>query len=89
MVTDEEMKELQNDILRQIYEEAEPGLDFDDLLENPDEYPDDWYDQHRLSDERQEEIRDEQLEKHGIDGDELPTGFWMNVIAGYSPLDEE
>lgn len=52
-----------NDILREIYEEAEPGLDYDHLRKNPDEYPDDWYDQHYLDGDRQDEI----VEKHTTD----------------------
>lgn len=55
-----DLKELRNDILREVYAEAEPSLDFDKMLDNPDDQPDDWYQRHYLSDERQEEI----FEKH-------------------------
>jgi len=51
-----DLKQLRNDILREVYAEAEPGLDFDEVLDNPDEQPDDWYQRHYLSDERQREI---------------------------------
>lgn len=32
------IKEVAYDALREIYNEAEPGLDFDHALENPEEY---------------------------------------------------
>jgi hypothetical protein len=60
-----ELKELRNQILREVYSEAEPGLDFDDLLANPDDYPDNWFEQHTLSAEREREI----FEKHTADAD--------------------
>jgi hypothetical protein len=35
-MTDDEMREIAFDALREIYQEAEPPLDFDHALENPD-----------------------------------------------------
>lgn len=59
------LKEIRNDILQEMYEEAEPPLDFSDVLENPDEYPDDWYSQHYLSKEDEQRIFDKHTE--GVD----------------------
>lgn len=50
------LKELRNNILREMYTEAEPGLDFDKVLENPNNQPNNWYKRHYLSNDRQEEI---------------------------------
>jgi len=61
-MSDQDLVELRNTILREVYEAAEPGLDFDDLLENPDEYPGEWYDNHYLSPDREQEIFDKHTE---------------------------
>jgi hypothetical protein len=61
------LKELRNDILREVYAEAEPGLDFDEVLANPDDQPENWYQWHYLSDERQQAIFEKHVE--GIDRD--------------------
>lgn len=42
--------------LTRMYEEAEPPLDFQDVLEDPQSVDEDWYTQHYLSSERQQEI---------------------------------
>lgn len=59
-------KEIAFDILREMYSEAEPPLDFDDALENPDDYDDGWYDEHYLESERQKEILEKHCEKHDV-----------------------
>lgn len=59
----EQLEQLRNDILQEVYEQAEPGLDFQEVLENPDEQPDDWYQRHYLSEEQQQEIFDKHVEK--------------------------
>jgi len=48
--------------MNQMYDEAEPSLEFDDFLENPDDYPEDWYARHYLDSERQLEIMEEHTE---------------------------
>lgn len=57
-----DLKELRDDILREMYAEAEPPLDFDEVLANPDDQPDDWYQRHYLDSERQKEIFSKHVE---------------------------
>jgi len=68
-----ELKEIAYDALREMYSEAEPPLDFDDVLENPEEYPDDWYSRHELDGERQKEIVEKHCEKHDLSSRERTT----------------
>lgn len=42
--------------LRRVYKKAQPPVDFDDVLENPDSYSDEFYLEHELSDDQQLEI---------------------------------
>ena len=51
-----DLKELRDDILNEMYAEAEPPLDFDEVLANPDDQPDDWYQRHYLASDEQQEI---------------------------------
>lgn len=78
------LEEIRNSIMQEMYEEAEPGLDFSDLVENPDEYPDDWYSQHYLSDERQEEIFDKHVEQHDLSKREH-SALVMECILNLGP----
>jgi hypothetical protein len=57
------LEELRNEILTEMYSEAEPPLDFRKVLANPDEHPEDWYKRHYLRPKRQREI----FEKHVAD----------------------
>jgi hypothetical protein len=76
--------EIAKDALNEIYDEAEPGLDFDDLLENTDDYPDDWFGQHTLSAEREQEILQKHKSKHDLTEREK-TQLTMTVIVNYGP----
>lgn len=58
-----DIEQLHNEILADMYNEADPGLDWYDLLEHPEQYPDDYYLHHALSSERQKEIFDEHTER--------------------------
>lgn len=71
-------------ILEQMYEEAEPGLDFMDLRDNPSEYPDDWYDQHHLDNERQQEIIEEHCSQHDLTQRER-SSVEITCILNYGP----
>ncbi|AGC34521.1 hypothetical protein HVTV-2_gp154 [Haloarcula virus HVTV-2] len=77
-------KEVAFDALREMYEEAEPPPDFDDALENPDDYDAEWYLDHELPHERQEEIVDEHLEKHNLSKHQ-ETQVTMTAILHYGP----
>jgi len=71
-----ELEAIRNDILREMYSEAEPGLDFDHLLENPDEYDEKWFENHHLSKERQNEIFERHCEKHDVTSSERSSLNW-------------
>lgn len=91
MTSDEELREISYDVLREMYEEAEPGLDFDEALEDPDEMDDDWYQQHSLPKKRQLEIRDKHCEKHNLNDSERSTVTWtaiLNYGPSYTPNEE-
>lgn len=79
-----DLVEIRDDVLREMYDEAEPGLDFDDLLDDPDEYPDDWYEQHTLDSERQREILDKHLEQYDLTEQEH-TSLVMTCILDLGP----
>jgi len=79
-----DLEELVNDICREMYEEAEPGLDWDDLRKNPDDYPDDYFERHYLGRERQREIFDEHCEDHDLTKREH-SQLTTTVILGYAP----
>ena len=72
------------DILNEVYEEAEPGLDFDDVNENPDDYPDDWYEQHVIDKEVEKEIVKKHCDKHDLNSRER-TQINMTAILSYGP----
>ena len=80
-----DLEEIAYDVLREIYEEAEPPLDFDDVVENPEDYGEDWYLNHRLHADRQEEILEEHLEKYDLTKRE-ERGVRMTVILDYGPF---
>lgn len=86
-----DLQEVVYDILQEVYEEAEPGLDFEDLRENPEDYPDDWYSQHYLDEEREREILEKHLEKHDLtEREESQITFTVILDMGPSnvPPDE-
>lgn len=71
-----------DDILRQMYDEAEPGLDWDYVLENPGEFQGEWYKEHYLDGQRQDEIVEEHTE--GLSESEK-TAVTMEAILNYGP----
>lgn len=80
-----DLQEVAFDALREIYEEAEPPLDFDDALENPEDYEEDWFLNHELHSDRQEEILNKHLEKHNL-SDREEMSVTMTVILDYGPF---
>jgi hypothetical protein len=61
-----DLESIRNDVLREMYDEAEPGLDFDEVLANPESVDEDWYAQHTLDGDRQQEIVEKHAEKHNL-----------------------
>lgn len=80
-----EPEEVAFDALREIYKEAEPPLDFDDVLENPEKFDEDWFLNHELYSEKQEEILEKHLEKHNL-SDREEMSVRMTVILDYGPF---
>lgn len=79
-----DVQEIAFDALREMYSEAEPPLDFDHALENPDEYGENWYVEHYLDSDRQSEIVEKHCERHDLSGDEH-TAVTMTAILNYGP----
>lgn len=52
--------------LRRMYNNADPPADFDDVLENPESYSDEFYLEHELSEKRQMEIIDDVTEEFDL-----------------------
>ncbi|QLG30118.1 hypothetical protein HUG10_21260 (plasmid) [Halorarum halophilum] len=72
------------DALREMYAEAEPSLDFDDVLDNPEEYGDGWYSEHYLDGDRQQEIVEKHCDKHRLRSAERMQ-VSMTAILNYGP----
>lgn len=82
------LEEHRDAILTKLYEEAEPGLDWNDVLENPDDYPDDFYINHTLSGDRQKEIFDNYVDNHDLD-ERTTSHLSILCILDYGPASFE
>lgn len=82
-----DLEQIRNDILRQMYREAEPGVDFDDVLDNPDDYERHWYLNHSLDRDRQQEIVDEHVAAYDLNERELAS-LQMETILSLGPTTE-
>jgi hypothetical protein len=80
-----DLEKVAYDALREIYRKAEPGIDFDDVLENPEDYGENWYLNHKLHADRQEEILEKHLDKHNLSERERRS-VRMAVILDYGPF---
>lgn len=87
MTDNAELKRIRNRALRQMYNEAEPGLDFDDLLENPEKYPDNWHQRHHLPSERVKEIFENHVDGHDLTTEEHAQ-LTLTVITDLSPTSQ-
>lgn len=81
---DPPLEAIRDDVLRQMYAEAEPPLDWSEVVNNPDEYQYDFYEQHHLPSERQAEILDEAFEKYSPTSREK-TELRMSCIVDLGP----
>lgn len=75
-----DLEQIRDDILQEMYEAAEPGLDWSDVLENPDDYGDEWYSQHYLPKEESQEILHKHLDKHPLTEDERSALTWTCIL---------
>lgn len=70
--------------MREVYNEAEPGLDWDELVENPDDVEDNWWEDQYLDDEREREILNKHFDKHDLTDDEESALTWTCILE-YGP----
>jgi hypothetical protein len=92
-----ELRQLADEILTEMYAEAEPPLDFMYLRENPDEAPDGWYKQHHLPKVEQNAIFDKHVDRFEEDVRSLSasehtalvTECILNLGPATSPQEEQ
>lgn len=84
----ERAKEVAFDALREMYSEAEPPLDFDYALENPEEMNEDWYSQHHLDSDRQREIVNKHIDKRNLT-DREENAVIFTAILDLGPANEK
>lgn len=70
-----------------MYAEAEPGLDIDDVIDNPDDYGDEWFMNHSLDNDRQREIFDEHVEQYDLTQGEIAS-LQIVTMCDLAPTDE-
>lgn len=81
-----ELRELADEMLTDMYSEAEPPLDFMELRENPENAEERWFDKHHLPAERQREIFDEHIEANKSDlSKEEISALSFEVILNLGP----
>lgn len=83
-MTDDHLWEIVKDILREVYKETEPTLDFDDVLENPDDYEDGWYTNYTIPRDREQEIVAKHCDKHNLTSKER-SAVTTTAILSYGP----
>lgn len=81
--TETDLTKAIEDTLIRMYEEAEPSLDLEEFVDTVDQPDEDWFKQHRLSKEKQEEIREEILDNYNLSKREKMS-FRVEVM-NYSP----
>lgn len=83
-LTMNEIEELQKKILNELYDKAEPPADFDNIRNNPDKQPDDWYQHHYLPSNKQEEIFDKHTEDAPLTNSQR-TSLALTCITSLGP----
>jgi len=79
-----DLQEIAFDALREMYNEAEPPLDFDKVIENPDQFDQGWYKNHSLEMSRQREIIDKHCQHNNLSSKEKRSVI-MTAILEYGP----
>jgi len=80
----ETLLEIANGILREMYAEAEPPLDFDRVLDSPGDADENFYQNHYLSQEEQKRIFQTYVEEQELTDRERTT-LSMAVMVGLAP----
>lgn len=76
----EKLRELADEILTEMYAEAEPPLDFMELRENPEQAEDGWYDNHYLPEDEQDSIFEKHLEGYDLSNSERTALVWECIV---------
>lgn len=86
MVSQEDLHEIKDKILEDMYSEADPPLDYKKAKENPEEFSEDELrpEEHYLPQDRQEEILQNYFEKHNLSKREKRK-LRTTVILEYGP----
>lgn len=77
-------EEAVTEALCRMYDEAEPGLDFEEVRKNPDTVDDEWYRDHYLDSERQKEIVREVSDEYNLT-DRQHSSFVTRTILDLGP----
>lgn len=80
--------EIRNEILREMYREAEPSFNFDRVLENPDKVDDDFYTNHYLPEEKSREILNKHFDKNDLSRSEKRT-LRIETILNLGPTNSQ
>jgi hypothetical protein len=83
-----DLEEVAHDALREMYSRAEPPLDFDHAAENPEEYEDEWYQNHYLPHDEQVEIVDAHCDMHNLNSRER-LQVTMTALLNLGPTSNE
>lgn len=84
MKTEEEIWEIAKAALVEMYQEAEPPLDFEEALANAEGMEHRWYTNYYLSTERQQEIVERYCDEHNLNKSERSTVTWIAILH-YGP----
>lgn len=79
-----ETEHVHDEVMRQMYSEADPPLDWDEAKANPEQKDEDWYLQHELSQERQREIFDEITDQYELTESQHSV-LAMSCLLEYAP----
>jgi hypothetical protein len=83
-----DLEQAVDEALTRMYAEAVPALDYQWAKENGDELDEDWYKQHYLAGDRQQEIVDEVSEKYELSTREH-TSLVTEAILNMGPTNSE
>lgn len=79
------MEQIVKDVLTEMYAEAEPPIDFQEILDNPNEH-DEFYKEHALSHDRQEAIINKHAEKNNLSEGAITALYWSCILQ-YGPTE--
>jgi len=86
MRSDKYLWEVSLEIYRQMYKEAEPSADFDELMKSGETKKRQWFMKYYLDKERQEEIFESICKKHRItekEREKLSFEIWLGVAPSF------